>query len=101
MNDGDEPLTCHGHCRPDGAIQRYLYSREDPGENIGMNLLLPLPPGKREGEGDHHAEDKHRVKHGHHDQDLSEGHLNEKCNINAGAKLQQAGLASQPASQFG
>ena len=82
MNDGDKPLQSHGDCRPDGAIQGYLDSGENPGENIGMDLLLPLQPGEREGEGDHHAEDKHCVKNGHHDQDLSECHLKDKCNIN-------------------
>ena len=40
-----------------------------------MHTVLPGLPGEGEGEGDDHAEDKHCVKYGHHDQDVSESHL--------------------------
>ena len=75
MDDGDEPLQSHSHCGPDGPVQRYLECGENPGNNIRIDLFLPLPPGKRQGEGQGHAEDEHGVKHGHHDQDLPECHL--------------------------
>ena len=75
MNDRHEPLHGHSHCRPDGAIQGYLDGGENPGENIGMDILLPGNPEQWEGEGDHHACHKHGVEHGQHDQDLPEGYL--------------------------
>ena len=42
-----------------------------------MDLFLPGHRDEGEGEGDHHADHKHGVEHGQHDQNLTEGHLGE------------------------